>query len=301
MIKATIENNFPIILILGAVLGFFIPSPGAHADMAIILLLAGQVLLASASIKRDDLGEIDIFQVGLFSLLRYAIFPIFLYYVSTVLWPDYAIGVLLLALMPAAIVVASLCSISHGKTALGISLTVFSSVLITAFIPAVFSFLGYVVEVNILKLFITLVVVLFVPIATYFVVIENVKPAKKFVLSWGKAISVISIALVLMIIMASYKDQFIEDWEALIKGTLIMFVLFFFFYLFGFVFSIFVPKDQRSAYIYASGAMNNGLAIGLAFLYFSPQTTFFIVISELVWCIYVPAAQWYFMRQERLN
>ena len=75
-----------------------------------------------------------------------------------------------------------------------------------------------------------------------------------------------------------------------------MFVLFFVFYLFGFVFSLFVPKDQRSTYIWASGAINNGLAIGLSFLYFSPEITFFIVISEIIWCLYVAAAQWWFSR-----
>jgi predicted Na+-dependent transporter len=210
--------------------------------------------------------------------------------------PQYAIGILLLSLMPAAIVVASLCMISGAKVALGISLTVISSILIPVVIPGIFSFLGHQVDVNEIALFFTLIMVIFFPFALYFFCATRLPKHKKWVEDNGKSLSVVLMSLVLFIIVSSYKTEFLNNIDILLEGTLIMFVLFFVFYLFGYAFSQFVAEEQRLTYIWASGAINNGLAIGLSFLYFSPETTFFVVISEVVWCAYVAATQWYFSK-----
>ena len=295
-IKTWIEGNFALLLLLGAALGFFIPGFGSFSEAIVIVLVASLVYFACPDIRREELFQVDIFQVGFFTLLRFAVFPLFLFYTANIFIPDYAEGILLLALMPAAIAIASLCSISGGKVALGIGLTMISSLLAPAFIPSIFSFLGHLVEVNVLGLFITLTLVVFVPMVLYFVLTRPVKPLQVWVEDKGKAASIITMALVLLVVISSYKDQFWHDLPHLYEGFFIMMGLFFLFYLFGVLFSYFVPKDQRSTYIYASGAINNGLAIGLSFLYFSAETTFFIVLSEIIWCFYVAAAQWYFSR-----
>lgn len=296
--KTWIENNFAIVLLLGGVIGFFVPSMGDEVNNKIIVFLIGAlVYFACPSIKRADLLDVDIFQVGLFTLIRFAIFPIVLFYLATMFIPNYAIGILLLSLMPSAMAVASLCMISGGKTALGISLTIIASILTPVLVPSVFAFLGHQVEVNEIGLFVTLVLVLFVPFIVYFYGTSRLQKHKKWVADFGKMASILTMAFLLLIILSSYKEQFLDNLDLLLKGGFIMFGLFFLFYLFGFVFSYFVPKDQRSTYILSSGAINNGLAIGLSFIYFSPETTFFIVISEIVWCLYVAAAQWYFSRR----
>ncbi len=296
-IRTLIENNFGWMLILGGLLGFVVPSLGDFANYVIILLIAGLVYFACPSIKRDELLEVDIFQVGLFTLIRYAIFPIVLYFIAYRFIPDYAIGVLLLSLMPAAMAVASLSMISGGIASLGIAITVISSFLTPVIVPAMFSFLGHQVDVNEFALFFTLAFVVFAPFIIFFYGTGRIKTHKKWVLETGKASSIIIMALILLIVISSYKETLLSNPALLIEGNIIMFCLFAMFYAFGFIFSKFVPQEQRPAYVYSSGAMNNGLAIGLSFIYFSPETTFFIVISEVVWCFYVAASQYYFTRR----
>lgn len=298
-IRTLIENNFGWMLILGGLLGFVVPSLGDFANYVIILLIAGLVYFACPSIKRDELLEVDIFQVGLFTLIRYAIFPIVLYFIAYSFIPDYAIGVLLLSLMPAAMAVASLSMISGGIASLGIAITVISSFLTPVIVPAMFSFLGYQVDVNEFALFFTLAFVVFAPFIIFFFGAGRIKAHKKWVLETGKASSIIIMALILLVVVSSYKETLLSNPAMLLEGSIVMFILFFVFYAFGFVFSKFVPQEQRPAYVYSSGAMNNGLAIGLSFIYFSPETTFFIVISEVVWCFYVAASQYYFTRRAK--
>lgn len=295
--KAWIENNFGWVLILGGLIGFAVPSIGDSANYIIILLVASLVYFACPSVKCEELLNVDIFQIGVFSLLRYAIFPIVLYYIALMIVPDYAIGVLLLSLMPAAMAVASLSMISGGRPSLAIAITVISSFLVPAIVPAMFAFLGHQVDVNEFALFFTLAFVVFAPFAMYFYGLGRIKAHRNWVKDKGKAGSIIGVALILLVVVSSYKQTLLSNPSPLLEGTIIMTVLFALYYAFGFIFSSFMPKDQEVAYVYSSGAINNGLAIGLSFIYFSPETTFFIVISEIVWCVYVAATQWYFTRK----
>lgn len=299
-IKTLIENNFGWMLILGGLLGFVVPSIGDAANYVVIILIAGLVYFACPSIKKSELLEVDIFQVGTFTFLRYAIFPIVLYFIAYSFIPNYAIGVLLLSLMPAAMAVASLSMISGGSPSLGIAITVISSFLAPVIVPAMFSFLGHQVDVNEFALFFTLAFVVFAPFIMFFYGTSRIKAHKKWVLETGKAASIVLMALILLVVVSSYKQTLLSNPAMLLEGSIIMFFLFGLFYAFGFVFSKFVPKSQQPAYVYSSGAMNNGLAIGLSFIYFSPETTFFIVISEVIWCLYIVLVQYYFTRKESL-
>ena len=168
-IKNFIENNFSLLLLVGFIAGFFTPSLGEISDEIVIFLIAVLIFLSCADINTKDFFNVDVFQIGLFTLLRFAVFPLVLFYLAYLLVPQYAIGVLLLSLMPAGMAVASLCSMSKAPNSvpIGLSLTIISSLLAPFFIPAVYSFLGQTLEVDVLGLFITLSLVVFVPIILY--------------------------------------------------------------------------------------------------------------------------------------
>jgi BASS family bile acid:Na+ symporter len=167
-IRQTIENNFSLLLLIGLVVGLFLPSFGEFSDEIVIFLTALLIFLSCADIEPRDFIKVDIFQIGLFTLARFAVFPLVLFYLAQQFVPEFAIGVLLLALMPAGVAVASLCSMSKANVSLGLSLTIISSLLAPAFIPSVFSFLGQVVAVDVAGLFTTLMLVVIVPIVLYF-------------------------------------------------------------------------------------------------------------------------------------
>lgn len=297
-IKTIIENNFSLLLLLGCIIGFFTPSFGQYADEIVIFLTAVLIFLSCADIKPSEFLKVDVFQIATFTLLRFSILPLFLFYVAYKTVPDYAVGILLMALMPAGVAVSSLCSMARANVALGLSLTIISSLLAPAFVPSVFSFLGQVVNVDILSLFITLVLVVFIPVLLYFFVFSKIEKINTSIKKYNKSSAVIILSLILVIVIASQKEEFLDNLDVIYIGLIIMSVLFGVFYLFGILFSLFVSKENRIPYILGSGAMNNSLAVGLAFAYFDARITLFIVLSEVVWSVYVALAQWIFSKQK---
>ncbi|HPF78994.1 MAG TPA: hypothetical protein PLF01_06835 [Alphaproteobacteria bacterium] len=291
-IKNFIENNFSLLLLLGCAVGFFTPSFGAWASQIVIFLTASLIFLSCADIKPSEFLKVDIFQMALFTILRFAVFPLILFYAMRHYFPEYAVGTLLLALMPAGVAVASLCSMGRANVALGLSLTIITSLLAPAFIPGVFSFLGQVVKVDIMSLFMTLVMVILVPIFLYFGVFSRFKKINSWVSQYNKSSAIVILSLVLVIVVATQKREFLANLDVIYIGLMVMTGLFAIFYLFGILYSLVVPKDQKIPYIFASGAMNNSLAVGLAFAYFDAKVTLFLVLSEIVWSVYVALAQW---------
>lgn len=298
-IKNFIENNFSLLLLVGAVSGFFIPSIGSVADEVVIFLTAFLIFLSCADIRVPDFLKVDIFQIALFTVLRYALFPLALFYLAYGFFPEYAIGILLLSLMPAGVSVASLCSMSGAKVALGLSLTIISSLLAPAFVPSVFSFLGQIVNVDIKSLFFTLIVIVFAPICLYYGLFSKIEKTKVLIKEYNKSSSVFILSIILAIVIAAQKHELLNNPGDIFTGMIIMIVLFTVCYLFGIIYSLFVPKDEKVPYIFASGAMNNSLAVGLAFAYFDAKIAVFMVLSEIVWSFYVAFGQWYFLRKTK--
>ncbi|NQZ14318.1 MAG: hypothetical protein HRT94_05795 [Alphaproteobacteria bacterium] len=290
-IKTFIENNLSLLLFIGLLLGFVVPDMGDIADEFVIFFTAGLIFLSCADAKPADFLKIDIFQSSLFTITRFAVFPLVGFFLVKSFYPEFATGTLLLLLMPAGMAVASLCSMSKANVALGLGLTVMSSLLAPAIIPGVFAFLGQYVNVDITKLFITLLLIIFVPVLMYFLLVKKVPAAGGYIQKYNKSSAVILMSLVLMIVIASIKDRILEAPNSVVLMLVVLFGVFGLCYALGIIFSFFVESEDKVPYIIGSGAMNNALAVGLAFAYFDETTTLFIVLSEISWCFYVALAQ----------
>lgn len=293
LLKKHLENNLILLLLVAVVAGFFAPDFfGKNSDEVVLVLIASLIFSSCSKIEIKDLFVIDVFGVALFSFLRFALLPLICFYIALPIVPEFAEGVLLLALMPAGVAVTALCAMSGGSAALGLGLTVISSLMVPAILPGIFSFLGHVVEVDVWGLFITICQVVFIPTAIYFALARHIKPVEKFMKEKSQSISIFVLAAILFIIVASQKENFTQDIDLLYSATIVMVIFFGALYLFGFVFSLFFPENTRTSYIFASGAMNNALAVGLAFSYFGSVTILFIVLSEIIWSAYVVIAQY---------
>lgn len=295
--KKFVEGNFSLMLLMGAILGFFLPSVGESADKIVIVLTAILIFISCSDIEPHDFLKTDIFQMGVFVLLRFIILPILLFAVFQKFFLEYSIGVLLLALMPAGVAVAALCSLSRANVVLGISLTIMTSFMAPFVIPAVFSFWGHEVNVDIVDLFFTLLLIVAVPIFSYFLILRRSKACHFFVKNNNKVFPTLILAVILAIVIASQKEALLADINIVYTGIVLMFVLFFIFYGFGVLYAHFMPPLDKVPYIYGSGAMNNSLAVGLAFAYFDSTTVIFIVLSEIVWTFYIAVAQYVFLKR----
>lgn len=298
-IRNLIESNFSLLLLFGAILGFFVPSFGESADELVIVLTAILIFMSCANIDPKDFLKTDIFEIGLFTLVRFILLPLVLYYVFLAFFPEFAIGALLLALMPAGVTVAALCSMSNANVVLGLSLILLTSLMSPIVIPGVFSFIGEQVVVDVFGMFLTLIFVVLFPIALYFALFSKHKKSVAIIKKYNNTVPIIILSFILTIVVATQKHVFFENTALMVSGLVVMMGLFFFLYLFGVIYSRFLQKESRIPFIFASGAMNNSLAVGVAFAYFDGITVIFIVLSEIVFSIYVAAAQYYFSKQNK--
>jgi len=297
-IKNLIDNNFSLLLILGAISGFFLPSLGEFADEVVIVLTAFLIFLSCSDIDKKAFFEIDIFHMGVFTMLRFAVFPLVLFYLVRAFLPEFSTGILLLALMPAGVAVASLCSMSKANVVIGLSLTIVTSLLAPFVIPAVYSFLGQTVNVNVWNLFLTLIYVVLLPIVLYFFVFDKIKPVKKIIKDYNKTTAILFLSIILAIVIAAQREEIFSNIDLIVKGLFVMTGVYGIFYAFGIAYSFFLQKEEKIPYILASGANNNSLAVGLSFAYFDPLTSLFMVLSEVIWSFYVAAAQYIFSRRK---
>lgn len=284
--KAWIENNFNAVIAIAFVIGMLVPGLDAVPVTAVIAMTGLLIFFACSKIRPEDFLAFDVVQVGTFTLARYLLFPIALYYIFLPIIPELAPGVLLLSLMPAGVAVSALCAISGGNVALGLSLTLISSILAPVLVPAAFTFVGGGVNIDIWDLFFTLLMVVMVPVLAYFLGAMRIRPVRRWVDDQTRFFSVLLLALIMGLVVAQKRDVLLHEPVFVLLSMGVLAVLFALYYLFGFLSSFaFNQSDPagRVTVTYASGAINNALAITLAYVYFPAKVALFMVLSEVVW------------------
>lgn len=279
------EKNFNYILLSAFLIGMVAPGLDTVPTDFVVYATGAIIFLACARISLKELESVDLFTIGGFTLARFIFIPFLIYFAVSYFLPDLAIGSFLLALMPAGVAVAVLTSITAGNVALGLSLTIVSSLLAPAVVPSAFAMMGHMLQIDLLDMFKTLAMMVFLPIALYFGAVRPVKPAKKIMHENGKFISIIIMVVLTSVIVAQKRAVFFEDPIFVFESLLVLSILFFVFYAaaWGLAFRSALP--ERIAYTYGSGAMNNNLGIALAYVYFDAKTTLFLVLSEIIWVL----------------
>lgn len=279
------ETHFNWILLSAFFIGMVMPGLN-HVPSEFIVYGTGTIIfLACARISLRELEAVDIFTIGGFSLVRFIAIPFLIYFAVLFILPDLAIGSFLLALMPAGVAVAVLTAITAGNVALGLSLTIISSLLAPFVVPSAFAMLGHMIHIDLLDMFKSLVVMVFLPVGLYFGMARPVKPIKQAIQTNGKFISIIIMVALTSVIVAQKREVFFEDPVFVFESLLLLAVLFFVFYVAAWGLAFRVGKAERIAYTYGSGAMNNNLGIALAYLYFDAKTALFLVLSEVIWVL----------------
>lgn len=284
-IRAWTEHNFNWILLSAFLIGMVMPGLH-HVPNEFVVYGTGTIIfLACARISLKELESVDLFTIGGFSLVRFILIPFAIYFAVLALLPDLAIGSFLLALMPAGVAVAVLTAITSGNVALGLSLTIISSLLAPAVVPSAFAMLGHMIQIDLFDMFKTLALMVFLPIGLYFGVARPIKPVKKAIAVNGKFFSIVIMVCLTSVIVAQKRDVFFEDPVFVLEALLVLAALFGIFYAaaWGLAFRCALP--ERIAYTYGSGAMNNNLGIALAYLYFDAKTALFLVLSEIIWVL----------------
>lgn len=133
-----IRRNFTAALMVGFVIGFFAPGLDQLPKALVLFVLALVIFFSCSQISRDEFRQIHYKEALGFTLLRFVLLPVVIYFAIRPFVPDMAEAVFLLCLVPAGVSVGALCAISGGNTTLGLGITVLSSLMAPFSIPLLF-------------------------------------------------------------------------------------------------------------------------------------------------------------------
>lgn len=296
--KYWVETHFNLVLIFSLILGMFSPWAEGVSDIFIFFILGSMIFFSCARITINDVRHIHPSKAILFYSFRFIVLPFILFGLAMIFIPQYKEAVLLLALMPAGASAGALANICGGNVTIALGYTVISSLLAPFIVTAAFALVGYDgVELDIWSLFYTLCGVVFIPVVVYFTLVRRVVVVKEWVQEETRFYSTILVSVLLVIVIGKQREVILSDPIFLIEVMPLLFIMFFLFYIVGWISPAYGQRTTRISHAISSGAMNNALAIGIALVYFAPEIALFMVLTEIPWVLCLPLFQIFLSRQ----
>jgi predicted Na+-dependent transporter len=288
--KIWVEKNANWLLIAALILPLLLPSPPYVPDSAIFLMLAGMIYFSCSQMKKDDLLHLSVKKSLLFYILRFLVLPFVLFGITALVLPEFKESVLLLTLAPAGASSTSLTAMFGGNVTATMGYVVISSMLAPFTIPAGFALAqGTELHVDYVALMLTLMGVIFTPAALYFGVIRRRPSLRAWTQEYARFGVSCIIILMTFVLIGRQKEMILADPLYLAIALPLLLVLYAIYYAFGWFFPVSGSDSgdlrQRITRTISSGANNNGLVIGLAGTYFSPEIGLFMVLSEITWVL----------------
>jgi len=286
MVRDFLVNNFNIVVIICVILGLIIPGLEHLPKSSAMFLISTGIFFSCSNVSINELRHINIKSAIKFYVVRFLLFPVPIYYLALYLFPEYALGVLLVLLAPVGVSATALSGMLKANTSLVLSATVITSMLVPLIMPLIILYLvGSEIEIDVLTLFIPLGLGIFVPIFMYFGIVRRFNRAKSWVKRESELLSSLSVAVMLGIVTASQKEHIFSNVDGLFLVLAIGFVLFAFIYGIAFLFSFRMTFYERKTYMICSAVNNTPLIAGISVMYFSAETTMLCVLIEVPWIV----------------
>lgn len=286
-----IESHFGLVLIAACALGLILPLGGIPDDSASVALA---MLTYASCFKLADGGFSEIVwrDVARFYVVRYLLLPVALLTVAQILLPDYALGVFLLALVPAAVSSPAFAHMFGGTVPPAFAIVTVSTLLAPFLIPLQFMWASDVaMDISPLSLFKTLAFCIFLPMAFYF--------ATRRFRRWGtmmydntKLISIVLVAFVIALVIAKQRDVFLADIGGLAVPFIACMACYGCFLLTARWLARGRSEQTRITYTVCSAFNNVALGVSLALLHFPPKIILFIAVSEIGWALLPGLMKW---------
>ncbi|MBT5015859.1 hypothetical protein HOM98_00060 [Candidatus Peregrinibacteria bacterium] len=282
-------------IIIAMVIGLLLPQASLITNNYVLHALVGIMLITFLNINPEAITKE--FKNPLFLiyiLVAYVIvIPVALFFVMKFLTPELCLGFLLYASLPPAVASPALTNIVKGNSALSLTIMVLINMIIPFSMIGLFSLLTNAnIELDILGMFRTLILVVFVPLLVAQIlrtytpkIVTKLKP------SLG-GLSVLCILFVGYTVIGYQSKQILENPIILLKYLAYLYVIFFVLYLVGYFIAPWRPKKDRIGLAVTKTYPNAGLGIVLAFKFFTPEIALLLVISEIPWGTTIGFFKW---------
>ncbi len=171
-------------------------------------------------------------------------------------------------------------------------LTVLSSLAAPVVVPLVFFAAGRQVQIDATGLGVTLLSTILGPALIYGAMVVRWPASRHWLRPRSGGLCAATIAVILAVVVAAARSEIAGQPLLIVEGLVVMALLFALLYAVGVVVALGASPRDRVTYFFASGAMNNTLAVGVGFFHFDATTALFLALSELIWALCVAISPW---------
>ncbi len=205
------------------------------------------------------------------SFFKLFIIPILLFFLTRILWPEYAVPVLLLSGISTGVVAPFIASLLEASTLLVLMMVVVSSLLAPFSLPALVSLLvGQTINLSFLAMVRVLAMVVFLP-AVAVALLRRVYPSSLEKLERAQfPVSLSMFACINLGVFANYSSFFLRSPLVVAETVLVAFVLSVISHLVGFLLTWGMKSEDRLAGAISFAYMNNVLIVVFSSQFFGP-------------------------------
>ncbi len=224
-----IEKYFWVFFIAGLVLGLIIP---VYNDFLMTLLKPFLMLMLFLVFLKTDVGQVfkkirNYKQMTFLALSFMIVLPLLFYFVFRIFDQKFAVGMLLLISMPAAVASPALTDIVKGNTALSTSIVIITSIIAPFTVPFLFWLIQYQdLSVSPWWLLKDLAMIIIIPVLASQAV---KKYSTQFVTKKAHiltSVNIIILSLMVYIAMGSQRDVILGDFTGILWHTFLLYVVF---------------------------------------------------------------------------
>lgn len=229
------------------------------------------------------------------SVFMLILFPVIVYYIAQVVVPTYAVGLLLLAAMPAGMTAPLLVEVVGGKVGMALVLTLLTSFLAPFTVPIVVEFLvSTAVTVSAMTMFVSLTKVILIPFALAQILRFFLHNQIKATYSTFKPISLILLGFLIAGVVAKQADVLIAGLGAILFTQILVVTIFIgMLLLAGYYVGFWKPCEDRLTIAICLTFMNFTLAIYLAGEFFrDPNVLLCAVLVIFPWSLLLLPYKW---------
>jgi len=204
-------------------------------------------------------------------LFKLCVIPVGLFFIAEVLWPEYAVPVLLLSGISTGVVAPFISGFVEASTLLVLVMVVVSSLIAPFSLPALVSLLvGRTIELSFLSMVKILAMVIFLPV-TAAILLRNLYPSilEKLERLQFPA-SLLTFACINLGVFAKYSSFFLKKPVVVAETVLVAFVLSIIYHAVGFLVTWRMKREDRLAGAVSFAYMNNVLVVAFSAHFFGP-------------------------------
>jgi bile acid:Na+ symporter, BASS family len=210
-------------------------------------------------------------QIFAFTLMKLAILPVIIYFVFSLLAPDYALSALLLTGVSAGVVAPMISNMVRGNSALVLVVVVITSALAPFTLPALIKIVvAKEVTISFSAMLRMLATVIFIPIFIVEIIRYLLPRLVAPILKIQFPVSLLAFALINLGVFYRYSHFFEKEPSAIITATVVGFVLAAIYCVVGILFFRKGPVENQLAGAVMLGNLNNVLVIVFSSEFFGP-------------------------------